>query len=91
MLQNTFKYSKITNDMVEPSVLETINPYEPYSPRQIAIRGFIKNNAGNAHDIGFILRQVKRGELKAVNINREGKRPTWRVSGQQIIDYLQTH
>lgn len=91
MLHNTDKYSKMSDDMVEPQIAQAIDPYKPYSPRQIAIQGFIKNNAGNSHDIGFVLRQVARGELKAVNINKEGKRPTWRILGQQIIDYLQTH
>lgn len=77
--------------MVDPEIIKKIDPYKPYSPRQIAIQGFIKNNLNNANDAGFILRQIERGELKAININKEGKRPTWRVNGQDIINYLQTH
>jgi len=91
ILQNVIKYSIINANMVDPKIIEKIDPYKSYSARQISIQGFIKNNVDNSHDAGFILRQIERMELKAININKNGLRPTWRVNGQDIIDYLQTH
>lgn len=91
MLQNTQLYDKLSMIMVDPKVIEQIDPYRNYTVREIAKFGFIKNLANNPHDDKFVGRLIKRDELVAVNINKTGKRPVLQVSGQAIIDYLQSH
>lgn len=75
--------------MLSNDTIQKIQEKEFYSPRDLKFAGFITNNRGNNNSYNFILKEIKRGSLKAKNMNPDGEKPVYRVYAQNIVDYLQ--
>lgn len=75
--------------MLKSTLIAKINNKPFYSPRDLKFAGLITNNRGNTDSYNFILKEIKRGNLKAKNMNEGGFKPVYRVYAQSIIDYLE--